>query len=120
VTHVAHNTRYEQIVIQGWVSYVNRSIKIGNYKGSDLVNIDETNVDFDLASKTKLAGCGEHEKLPPFLIYKGGNAAHCLIKHEWKDFEAIQKYGYPEGQVYTVQEKAWMGEQSMMKWLDEV
>jgi hypothetical protein len=32
VTHVAQNTRDEQSIIQGWVYYVNQSIKIVNYK----------------------------------------------------------------------------------------
>jgi hypothetical protein len=50
VTHVAQNTRYEQSIIQGWVSYTNHTIKTGNYKACDVVNIDETNFDFDLAS----------------------------------------------------------------------
>jgi hypothetical protein len=59
MSHVAKNTRYEKIIIQGWVSYVNRSIKIGNYKACDLVNIDENNVDLDLASGMTLAGCGK-------------------------------------------------------------
>jgi hypothetical protein len=56
--YVAQNTRYEQSVIQGWVSYVNISIKIRNYKACDAFNIDETNVNFDLASGTTLAGHG--------------------------------------------------------------
>jgi hypothetical protein len=43
-----------------------------------------------------------------------------LIKREWKDLEARQKFGYPEGQVYTVQAKAWMDEQAIMKWVDEL
>jgi hypothetical protein len=60
------------------------------------------------------------EKLPPFIIYKGANTHRSLIKREWKDLEARQKYGYPEGQVYIVQAKAWMDEQAMMKWVDEV
>jgi hypothetical protein len=59
VTHVAQNTHYEQSVIQGWVSYVNHYIKIENYKACDVVNIDETNINFDLASRTTLAGRGE-------------------------------------------------------------
>jgi hypothetical protein len=57
VTRVAQNTCYGQSVIQGGVSYVNRSIKIGEACG--VVNIDETNVDIDLASGMTLAGHGE-------------------------------------------------------------
>jgi hypothetical protein len=113
------------------VYYVNHSIKIGNYKACDVVNIDETNVDFDLASRTTLADRGKRkigfvttgssarctvllgvtmdgQKLPPFIIYKGVNTSRSLIRREWKDLEARQKFGYPEGQVYTVQAKACM------------
>jgi RNase P/RNase MRP subunit p29 len=59
VTHVAQKTHYEQSGIQGWVSYVNHTIKIGNYKACDVLNIDETKVEFDLTSGTTLAGHGE-------------------------------------------------------------
>jgi hypothetical protein len=118
--HVAKNIRYKQIGIQGWVSYVNQYIKIGNYKSCDVFNIHETNIDFDLVSRMTLAGRDERkigcattgpsarctvfigvtmdgEKLPPFIIYKGARIPHSLIKHEWKDLEVREKYGYPEG-----------------------
>jgi hypothetical protein len=58
------------------------------------------------------------EKLPPFIIYKGANTSRSLIKREWKDLEARQKFGYPEGHVYTVQANAWMDEQVIIKWVD--
>jgi hypothetical protein len=142
VTHVAQNTRYEQSFIQGWVSYAHHSIKIGNYKACDVVNIDETNINFDLASRTRLAGRGERkigcattvsstrctvllgvtldgEKLPLFIIYKGVNTSHSLVKREPKDLAARRSF-YLEGQVYTVQAKAWMYEQAMIKLVDEV
>jgi hypothetical protein len=143
VTHVDQNTRYDQSVIQGWVSYVDRSIKIGNYKACDVVNIDETNVNLDIASGTTLAGSGERtigcattgssakctvlivitmdgEKLPPFIIYKGKNTSRSLIKRECKDLDARQKFGYPEGKVYISQAKDWMDERAMIKWVDKV
>jgi hypothetical protein len=37
-----------------------------------------------------------------------------LIKKECKDVEACTKYGYPEGQLYTVQPKAWMKQDHML------
>jgi hypothetical protein len=43
-----------------------------------------------------------------------------LIKREWKDLEAKQTFGYPEGQVHTVQANAWMDEQAMIKWVDDM
>jgi hypothetical protein len=60
------------------------------------------------------------EKLPPFIIYKRANTTRSLIKLDWKELEERLNYGYPEGQVYTIKEKAWMDEQAMMKWDDEV
>jgi hypothetical protein len=59
VTHMAQHTRYEQIFIQGWVSHVNQSINFGNYKECDVINIDETSVNFDLASRMMIDGRGE-------------------------------------------------------------
>jgi hypothetical protein len=73
---------------------VNHIIKLEGYKASGVVNIDETNVDFNLASGMTLAGRGERtmwsattgysarctvllgvitdgEKLHPFIIFKG-------------------------------------------------
>jgi rhamnogalacturonyl hydrolase YesR len=49
VAHVAHNTRYEQIVVQGWVQYVNQIINIGGYTTSDIVIINKMNLYFNLA-----------------------------------------------------------------------
>jgi hypothetical protein len=43
-----------------------------------------------------------------------------LIKRQWKDLDAKHKYGYSEGQVYTIQENKWMDEQAMMNFFDEV
>jgi hypothetical protein len=58
------------------------------------------------------------DKLSPSIIYKGANTPRSLIKCEWKDLEARQKYGYSESQVYTIQAKACMDEQAIMKWVD--
>jgi hypothetical protein len=71
VTCVAQNTRYEQSVVQGWVSYVSQSIKIGIYKACDVVNIGET----DLASGMMRDGCGEQ-----MIEYANtGSSARCTV-----------------------------------------
>jgi hypothetical protein len=44
---VAQNTIYDEGVKDGYVAFVNAGLKVGKYKASDIVNIDETNVDFD-------------------------------------------------------------------------
>jgi hypothetical protein len=129
VTHVAQNTRYDEGVKAGFVAFVNAVPKSGKYKASDIVNIDETNVHFDLVSGLtldrpgeKTSGCAttvcssrrtvllgitmDREKLPPYIICKGANTPWSQIKKESKDMEARAKCGYPEGQFYTVQTKA--------------
>jgi hypothetical protein len=88
---VAQITRYEKGVKAGYVAFVNAGLKLGKYKAIGIVNIDETNIDFDLVSGTTLAGCVEKksgcatmgylsmrtvligvtmdgEKLPPYII----------------------------------------------------
>jgi hypothetical protein len=101
------------------------------------------NVAFDLVSGSTLAGRGEKtigsattgssssctvllgvtmdkEKLPPYIIYKSANMLRSLIKKEFKDVEAHTKYGYTEGQLYTVQPKAWMDQYHMLDWVNYV
>jgi hypothetical protein len=75
VTQQAQTTQYEQSFIQVLVSYVNHSINIGNYNACDVVNIDETNVNFDLASGTTLAGRGERT----IGCATAGSSARCTI-----------------------------------------
>jgi hypothetical protein len=103
VTRVAHNTRYDAGAKAGYVAFVNTVLKVGNYKASDIVNVDETNIDFDLVSRSTLTGYGERtsdfattgcssrctvllvvamdgEKLPPYNIFKGANTPQSQIK----------------------------------------
>jgi hypothetical protein len=56
VTRVAQNTRYDEGVKAGYVAFVSAWLTVGKYKASDIVNIDEMNVDFDLVSGSTSAG----------------------------------------------------------------
>jgi hypothetical protein len=58
---VAQNTRYDKKIKTGYVVFLNAVLKACAYKASDIANIDETNVDFDLVLGTTLAGCGERK-----------------------------------------------------------
>jgi hypothetical protein len=141
VTRVAQNTRYEEGIKAGYVDFVNTGLNGGKYKASDIVNIDETNVEFELVSGSTLAGRGEKtsgcatmgcssrctlllgvtmygEKLHPYTIYKGANMPRSQIKKVFKDVEARAKYGYHEVQLYTVHTKAWMDQYFMLGWFD--
>jgi hypothetical protein len=59
VTRVEQNTRYDEGIKVGYVAFVNAGLTAGKYKASDIVNIDEMNVDFDLISGSTLAVRGE-------------------------------------------------------------
>jgi hypothetical protein len=59
VTCVAQNMRYDEGVKVGYVDFVNVGLNAGTYKDSDIMNIDEINVDFDLVLGSTLA---EHEE----------------------------------------------------------
>ena len=102
VTHVAQNTRYESSVIEQFVAYVNEQITTGGFTADSVVNIDETNIEFDMTGSVTLANQGSRtvslrssgssarctvllgvtlsgQKLPPFIIFKGmpnGRIAH--------------------------------------------
>jgi hypothetical protein len=94
LARVAHNTRYDQTIKHQYVQYINEQIKIGRYRPQDIISIDETNFDFDQASRENLAGRGEKkigcavtgsanrctillacmisgERLLPYIIFKG-------------------------------------------------
>jgi hypothetical protein len=102
VTHVAQNTHHDMTVKAGYVAFANEGVKAGKYRACDIVNIDKTNIDLDLASGATLTGRGERtigctttgsssrctvllgitmdrEKLPPFVIFKGANTPRSKI-----------------------------------------
>jgi hypothetical protein len=58
VTHVAQNTRYEEEIIQQFTSYVNEQIAERGFCGEDIVNIDETNIEFDMVGNITIAPQG--------------------------------------------------------------
>ena len=116
VTHVAQNTRFVRTVIDNFVHYVNQQAAVGQYKPSRIVNIDETNIYFDLTSGTTLAARGSRSvsvkttdssarctvllgvtmdgrKLPPYIIYKGSSNGRIV-----REFAT-----YPTGQFYACQ-----------------
>jgi hypothetical protein len=59
VTCVSQNTRHDMTVKAGYVAFVNEGVKAGKYRACDIVNIDETNINFDLVSGATLAGRGD-------------------------------------------------------------
>ena len=58
VTHVAQNTQYELSVKEQFVAYVNEQITTGGFTADSVVNIDETNIEFDMTGSVTLANQG--------------------------------------------------------------
>jgi hypothetical protein len=54
VTHKAQNVHYEQHIIDDFILYVNWQIVAGRYSSDVIINMDETNVDFDPSPRTML------------------------------------------------------------------
>jgi hypothetical protein len=122
ITHVAQNTRYDATTIQEFTNYVNEQIRSGGYLADCVVNIDETNIDFDMTGNITLADAGSTTisirtngscnrctvllgvslsflKLPPFIIFKGKSPR--LIPREW----TAANTEYPRTSVYAIQVK---------------
>ena len=57
-THKAQNHTYNQAVIDDYVNYTRREFAINNYQPDVVVNMDETNVDFDMVSSTTFNDMG--------------------------------------------------------------
>jgi len=120
-----------------WVQYVNREIVVSRYPADCVVNIDQTNIDFDVASPTTLQSAGSRtvsvkitgssdrctvilgvtlsgRKLPAFVIYKG--QPNGRIIREFKD----PAFGYPQDMFYAVQPKAWDDVITHEQWINQV
>ena len=116
--------------------YVNEQIVSGNFGPLEIVNIDETNIEFDMIGSISLADQGSRtvslrstgsfsrctvllgvtlsgEKLPPFIIFKG--KPNGQIAFEWTGTTE-----YPSTSIYAVQDKAWIDERTFLQWIEKV
>ena len=65
-----------------------------------------------------MLGCNAvGELLPPFVIWKGSTNKDGRIRREIKD---PAKHGLADGMHYAVQPKAWMDENTMVQWVQQV
>ena len=136
VTHVAQNTQYNLSVMEQFVAYVNEQIQTGGFSADSVVNIDETNIEFDMTGSVTLANQGSRtvslrssgssawctvllgvtlsgQKLPPFVIFKG--MPNGRIAREWTGSTE-----YPSTSIYAVQQKAWIDERTFLEWIRKV
>jgi hypothetical protein len=131
-------SRHAIEIISDFVSCVNEHISMLRFPASAVVNIDETNIDFDMPASTTLERRGvrsvsvrigstqratvllgvvmDGSKLPPFIVFKGQRSG--FISREITG-DVIGR-GYPAGVVMSVQSSGWMDEQLMLEWVDRM
>ena len=128
---MAQNTRYEASVIDKFVVYVNKQIVSGNFGPLEIVNIDETNIEFIMIDSITLANQGSRtaslrstgsssrcpvllevtlsgEKLPLFIIFRGKSNGKIACK--WTGTTEN-----PSTSIYAVQDKAWIDERTFLQ-----
>ena len=138
-THVAQSNRRNMQQEEDFVSSVNEHIRMIGYHPSMIVNIDETNVDFDQPSSTTLSqrglrtisvrGTGSSyrctallgvtmsgEKLPAFIVFTGTRNGR-IIREITGD---VCSRGFPSTVVMSVQKNGWMDEELMLEWIERV
>ena len=136
ITHKAQNICFHQPIIDDFLRYVQRQIVAGKYDRHVILNVDETNIDFDETSGTTLAKIGTRsvsgkinghpgwatvvlccamsgEKLPAFVIWKG--VLNGRIARECRGPQ------YPHNNIkYAVQPKGWLDSTTYKQWVREV
>lgn len=134
-THVAQNTRFNQDIIDDFVLECNTTIALYHYNPDYIVNMDETNVYFEMKCTSTLSnrgvstvnisttGCTHRctvllactvsgKKLPPYVVFKGG-------KDKTVD-RALRRVQHAGGIICAAQESAWVDSDIMCDWSDRV
>ena len=133
ITHVAQNTWHCEIEMQDFTNYIYSQLVFGQYGQDCVVNIDKTNIIFDMEGGLTLAEKGgktvplkttgtsmrctvllgvtmNEEKLTPFVIFKGKPDGRIA-----KNFA-----GMPASMRYVCQDKAWVDHRVFKNWIDQV
>ena len=140
VTNVAQNTRLDEEKIQDFVSYVNNQIAAFEFSAGNIVNIDETNINFDIFGSTTLANRGERtiglrttgnsnrctvllgvtmsgEKLPPFIVFTGTRDG--CIARQLRLLDNNQLL-FLVSIKYSCQPNAWVDTDIFLQWIEKV
>jgi hypothetical protein len=136
ITHMAQNVRHYQDIVNDFVDYFNRQIVTGKYRAPCIVNIDETNLDFDVTLRKMLERIGLQTvsgykvdqaaratvvlavsmsgvKLPAMVIFKGVQQGRI-----WHEVRVAQ---FPRAFVqYSCQPKAWQDIATYKDWVSQV
>jgi len=133
-THVAQNTRFCMTVINSFVHYCNNTIRLYDYGGDDVVNMDETNCYFDQQGRVTLNNRGDStvnisttgnssrctimlavtlsgKKLDPFVIFKGKSDGRLAGQY---------RRGNDEGLEVAFQDAAWVDAELFTDWINRI
>jgi hypothetical protein len=136
VTHKAQNIHVEQPIIVDFTRYINRQIVSGRYSANVIINVDETNVDFDPCPRTTLCRIGDRSvkacisghlgrctvvlactmsgiKLPALVIWRG-------VPNGRIDREIHGPLYLHENGRHAVQVKGWLDSDKYQAWIREV
>ena len=136
VTHKAQNIHYEQPIIDDFTHYINRQIVIGRYSADLILNMDETNVDFDPSPRTTLSKIGERSVNACISGHSGRCTAILACTMSGIKLPAMVIWqGVPNGRIarevlgqlfardnikHTVQVRGWMDSDKYQLWVREV
>ena len=134
-TRVSQKTRLCQKTAKDFLLYVREQVRDFNFSPETIVNIDETNVDFDCVAHSTVNRRGERTvsircsgssqrvtvllavtkagtKLSPFLVFKGSKTGRIVRE--------LATSSFPSTCCYSVQHKAWVDNETLLEWLEKV
>ena len=87
ITHKAQNTRYVLSVMQEYLQYINAQFLEGLYNCASIVNIDETNIYFDMAGGGLMLLADEGAKTISLCTKWQQHALHSVVGcyHVWRE-----------------------------------
>jgi DDE superfamily endonuclease len=133
VTHVAQNTWHCEIAMQDFTNYINSQLALGQYRQDCIVNIDETNIFFDMESGLTLAEKGDK----PVSFKTAGTSMRCTVllgvtMNGEKLTPLVVFKVKPNGRIarnfggmlasmrYICQDKAWVDHRVFKNWIVQV
>ena len=133
VTHVVQNTQHCEIAIQDFTNYINCQLVLGQYRKNCVVNIDETNIFFDMEGGLTLAEKGDKTvslkttgtsmKSTGLLgvTMNGETMTPLMVLKEKPDGRIARNFGgMPTSMRYISEDKAWVDHRVFKNWIDQV
>ena len=139
-THIARNAVTDMENCRAFVDSVNDTIARFNIPANRIVNMDQTDIPFDITAKTTIARRGSRSvnvekpkitaggrataglacamdgtKLPSYVIFKALPGKHIATR----EISSLNRK-FPDFVLFTVQENAWYDENVMPLWIEKI